>query len=55
MKKFYQQEDIPTKIIKLSKELIAKLIAENFNSCLDESEFPSKLNMPILSQYIKRK
>ena len=55
MKKFYQQEDIPTKIIKLSKDMIAKLIAENFNSCLDEGEFPSKLSMPILSQYIKRK
>ena len=55
MKKFYQQEDIPTKIIKLSKDMIAKLIAENFNSCLDKGEFPSKLNMPILSQYIKRK
>ena len=36
------QEDIPTKIIKLDKDLIAKFIAENFSSCIDEGKFPSK-------------
>ena len=55
IKKSCQQEDIPTKIIKLNKDLIAEFIAENFNSCIDEGEFPSGLNMPILSQFIKRK
>ena len=34
---------IPTKIIKLNKDLVAKFIAENFNSCIDEGEFPSEL------------
>ena len=43
IKKSCQQEDIPTKIIKLSKNLIAKFIAENFYSCIDDSEFPSEL------------
>ena len=36
------QEDIPTKIIKLDKDLIATFIAENFSSCIDEGKFPSK-------------
>ena len=43
IKKSYEQENILTKIIKLSKALIAKFIAENFNSCIDEGEFPSEL------------
>ena len=33
-----QQEDIATKIIKLNRELIAKSIVENFNSCIEEGE-----------------
>ena len=43
IKKFCQQGDIPTKIIKLNKDRIAKFIAENCNSCIDEGEFPSEL------------
>ena len=42
-KKPYQQENIPTKIIKLIKDLIAKFIAETSNYCIDEGEFPSEL------------
>ena len=42
-KKPYQQENIPTKIIKLIKDLIAKFIAETSNYCIDEREFPSEL------------
>ena len=38
-----QQGDILTRIIKLNKDLIAKFKAENFNSCIDEGEFLSKL------------
>ena len=37
------QEDISAKIITLNKNLIAKFIAENFNSCIDEGEFFSEL------------
>ena len=43
IKKSCQQEDIPNKIIKLNKDLIAKFIAENFNSWIDKAEFPSEL------------
>ena len=43
IKKSCQQEDIPTKIIKLNISLITKFIAENFNSGIDEGEFPSGL------------
>ena len=38
-----RQEDITTNIIKLNQDLIANFIAENFNSCIDEGEFPSEL------------
>ena len=41
IKKSSQQEDIATKIIKLNKDLIAKFIAENFNSCIQAG--PSEL------------
>ena len=43
IKKSCQQEDIPTKIIKLNKDLNAKFIAENVNTCNDKGEFPSEL------------
>ena len=43
IKKSCQQEDIPTKIIKLNKDLIATFIVENFNSYIDKGEFPSEL------------
>ena len=43
IKKSCQKEDIPTKIIKLNKDLIAKLVVENCNSCIDKGEFPSEL------------
>ena len=43
IKKSCQQENIPTKIIKLNKDLIVKFIVENFNSSIDEGEFSSEL------------
>ena len=42
-KKSCQQEDTPTKTIKVNKDPIAKLIAENLNSCIDEDEFPPEV------------
>ena len=42
IKRSCQQEDILIKI-KLKKDLIAKFLAENFNSCTDKGEFPSEL------------
>ena len=43
IKKYWKQEDIPTKIIKLNKDLIATFIAENFNFCNDQGEFSYEL------------
>ena len=54
IKKCCQQEDIPTKIIKL-KDLIAKFIAENFNSCIDKGEFPSELKHANIDPVHKKK
>ena len=55
IKKSCQQEDIPTKIIKLNKDLIAKFIAENFNSCIDKGEFPSELKHADIAPIHKKK
>ena len=55
IKKFCQQENIPTKIIKLNKDLVAKFIAKKFNSCLDEGKSPSELKHTDIVQFIKRK
>ena len=38
-----QNVDTPTKIIKLNKDIFAKLISNNFNPCIDEGEFPYEL------------
>ena len=43
LRKSRQQWDVPTKIIKLNKDLIAKFIAENLNSYIDEGELPSEI------------
>ena len=56
LKKSCQQEDITSKIIKLNKDLIVKFIAQNFNSCIDEGEFPFGLkHADIVSQFTKTK
>ena len=54
-KKTCQQEDILCKIIRLNKDLIAKFIAENCNSCIDEGEFPSELKHADIVQIHKKK
>ena len=55
IKKSCQQESIPTKIIKLNKDLIAKFINENLNSCIDEGEFPFELKHPDIVPVHKKK
>ena len=55
IKKSCQQEGIPTKIIKLNKDLIAKFIAETSNSCIDEGEFPSELKHAVIVPVHKKK
>ena len=55
IKKSCQQEDVPNKIIKLNKDLIAKFIAENFNSCIDKGEFPSELKHANIDPVHKKK
>ena len=55
IKKSCQQEDIPNKIIQRSKDLVAKFVAENFNSCIDEREFLSESNdVGIVPIYTKK-
>ena len=44
-----------TKIIKLNNNLIAKFIAENFNFCIDEGEFPSELKHTSIVPIHKKK
>ena len=42
-KKACQNSDIPAKITKPNKDIIASLISENFNSCIDNGEFGNGL------------
>ena len=44
-----------TEIIKLNNNLIAKFIAENFNFCIDEGEFPSELKHTSIVPIHKKK
>ena len=55
IKKPCQQEDIPTKIIKLNKDLIVVFIAQNLNSCTGEGEFPSELKHANVLPFHKKK
>lgn len=52
---FVNKKSIPTKIINLNKDLIAKFIAENSNSSIDKVEFLLNQNIPKMSHFIKRK
>ena len=55
IKKSCQQEDIPTEIIKLDKDLIATFMADTLNSYIDEGEFASELkHANIVSIHKKR-
>ena len=38
-----QDADTPSKIIKLTKDIFAKFISNNFNHYIDEGEFPYEL------------
>ena len=54
IKKSCLQVGIPTKIIKLNKDLIGKFITENFNSCIDEGDnqlYQYSENILFSSQY----
>ena len=55
IKKSCQQEESTTRITKLNKDLIAKFVAENFNSCFNECEFPSELKHPDIVPIHKKK
>ena len=55
VKKSCQQKDILTKNIKLNKDIIFKLISENFNSCIDTGEFASELKWADIAQVHKNK
>ena len=35
-----QKDDIPTKVIKINKDIFAGFIAKDFNKCVDKGVFP---------------
>ena len=55
IKKSSQQEDIPTKIIKLNKNLFAKFIIKNFKFCIRKGKFSSELKHSDITPKEKRK
>ena len=56
VRKTCQRRDIPTKIIKLNKDLLSSLICEHFNYCISISECPNELKhadvMPVPKKWI---
>ena len=54
VEKSCQSTDIPTKIIKLNKQIIADFISENFNHCIDIGEFPTELKQADITPVFKK-
>ena len=58
IRKSCQTTDIPTKVIKLNSDILAKFIYKHFNSCIDRGEFPNELKhaerVPVHKKYCKR-
>ena len=56
VRKTCQRRDIPTKIIKLNKDLFSSFICEHFNYCISIGEFPNELKhgdvMPVPKKWI---
>ena len=38
-----QKDDIPTKVIKMNKDIFAGFIVKDFNNCVDKGAFPDKI------------
>ena len=43
MRKSCPKTDIPTKVIKLNSDILAKCIYKHFSYCIDRGEFPNEL------------
>ena len=50
-----QKDDIPTKVIKMNKDIFAGFIAKYFNNCVDKSVFPDDLKHAGITQIHKKK
>ena len=50
-----QKDDIPTKVIKINKDIFAGFIAKNFSNCVDEGVFPDDLKHADVTPIHKKK
>ena len=50
-----QKDDIPTKLIKMNKDIFADSIAKDFNNCVNEGEFPNELRHAYFTAIHKKK
>ena len=54
VRKSYQTTEIPTKVIKLNSDILAKFIYKCFRYCIDGGEYPNKLKHAELVPVHKR-
>ena len=50
-----QKDDIPTKVIKMNKDIFAGFIAKEFNDCVDKGVFPDYLKHADVTPIHKKK
>ena len=50
-----QKDDIPTKVIKMNKDIFAGFIAKDFNNCADKGVFPDDLKHADVTPIHKKK
>ena len=50
-----QKDDIPTKVIKMNKDIFADFIAKDFNNCVDKGVFPDDLKHADVTPIHKKK
>ena len=50
-----QKDNIPTKVIKINKDVFAGFIAKDFNNCVDKGVFPDHLKHADITPVHKKK
>ena len=50
-----QKDDIPTKVIKMNKDVFGGFIAKNFNNCVDKGVYPDDLKHADVATVHKKK
>ena len=50
-----QKDDIPTKVIKMNKDIFGGFIAKNFNNCVDKGVYPDDLKHADVTTVHKKK